>query len=64
MKFGSRATVEALVAISFLSCLFVSAQVPVNLADVDPLKDCNRREVKRMLRRSYADGFWMLTDQT
>ncbi|KAF2828970.1 hypothetical protein CC86DRAFT_464703 [Ophiobolus disseminans] len=47
MKFWRQQPAEALiVALSVFALRFVSAQTPVNLADVDPLKDCNRREVK------------------
>ncbi|KAH7126617.1 hypothetical protein B0J11DRAFT_526029 [Dendryphion nanum] len=47
MRFGFARTAETLVvALSLLSSFPALAQVPVNLEDVDPLKDCKRREVQ------------------
>jgi len=49
MNFWLHRPAAALVAVlAIISSFLVFAEVPVNLADVDPLEDCNRREVKCM----------------
>lgn len=54
--FWPQLSLQALVLVfAILFCHRATAEVPVNLADADPLKDCNRRDVKCRQRCRASD---------